>query len=353
MNSIQKAQPAFLKMGVPAISFSNVTKTYLAKKGDSFTALKNFSLDIAEGDFFGLLGHNGAGKTTAINLLCGVNRKTSGSVKIFGQEFSENEKECKRMIGVVPQEIVADSFFKLPLMLKIQSKLSGVHPDSEWIDYLLERLVLKDHVKKTTRELSGGMKRRMMIARALVHKPRIVVLDEPTAGVDVDLRHSMWNFVQELHASGVTILLTTHYLEEAEKFCKNLAIVRKGELVTLKTNAELLNLGSRPKIVAKVLRPEAFTHEFMQTEIKSVSSEMLVKDQVFKETDLSSTKDSESESSFSVAYDERSLESFQLASTHLLEVCRKLQVAAGAEFKVQQISTMRADLEEVFLKLAY
>lgn len=232
-----------------AVEFKDVNKIYELPKGGKTEALKSFQLSIPKGEFFGLLGHNGAGKTTAINILAGVNKPTKGNIFVHGESVVSNPEFTKRILGVVQQELLVDSFFNLPTMLNIQSKLYGVAPDKDWIDFLLEKLMLQEHRKKTTRELSGGMKRRMMIARALVHKPSVLVLDEPTAGVDVQLRLSMWEFITELHKSGMTIILTTHYLEEAENFCSRIGIMKNGELVTLKKNKDLLSLGGNPKFI--------------------------------------------------------------------------------------------------------
>ena len=230
-----------------AIEFQNVSKSYELPHGGRTEALKKFNLSIPQGEFFGLLGHNGAGKTTAINILAGVNKATLGDVFVEGKSVTNEPEITKRIVGVVQQELLVDSFFPLPVMLNIQSKLYGVAPDKDWINLLMEKLMLHEHRKKTTRELSGGMKRRMMIARALVHKPKVLVLDEPTAGVDVQLRHDMWEFITELHNTGMTIILTTHYLEEAENFCSRIGIMKNGELVTLKKNKDLLSLGGKPK----------------------------------------------------------------------------------------------------------
>jgi ABC-2 type transport system ATP-binding protein len=234
-----------------AVEFTNARKVYFPNSPKQSVALEGLSLQVNEGEFFGLLGHNGAGKSTAINIMSGAAKISSGDVKILGKSIVNEPLLAKKFLGVVCQELIADSFFDLRTMLNIQCKLSGVVPDKSWIDLLLEKLALKDHTKKTTRELSGGMKRRMMIARALVHKPKVVVLDEPTAGVDVELRRSMWEFIKELHLAGTTIILTTHYLEEAEQFCERLAILKAGKLVTLKTQKELMSLGGTPKVVAK------------------------------------------------------------------------------------------------------
>ena len=231
------------------IEYKNVQKVYDLSNNSKMYAIKNLNLKINEGESFALLGPNGAGKTTTINLLAGVVPLSSGDITVCGKSVKTDTTETKKFLGIVQQELLVDSFFPLPVILGIQSKLAGVMPDKEWIHFLLDKLQLSAHTKKTTRELSGGMKRRMMIARALVHKPKILVLDEPTAGVDIFLRHSMWEFVQELHKFGITIILTTHYLEEAEKFCHRIAIMNHGELITLKTNQELLQVGNHPKFV--------------------------------------------------------------------------------------------------------
>ncbi len=230
---------------VPAIRFLDAAKSYGTKP-----ALASLNMSIGQGEFFGLLGHNGAGKTTAIGLLCGLIRPTSGDVEVLGRSAVKDPSTVKRLIGVVPQELVADSFFSLSRMLLIQSKLSGVQPDPQWCSFLLERLGLAAHASKTSRQLSGGMKRRMMIARALVHKPKILLLDEPTAGVDVELRHRMWEFIAELHGLGVTVVLTTHYLEEAEQFCERICVLKAGKVVALEARETLLAKGGSPLLVA-------------------------------------------------------------------------------------------------------
>lgn len=334
---------------VPAVQYINVSKTYQSKKAPDFTALKNFDLTINQGDFFGLLGPNGAGKSTAINLLCTVARISSGQIKVMGNDIQTHETECKRLLGIVSQEIMADSFFALPLMLKLQSKLSGVRPDLEWIDYLLRKLALIDHVKKTTRELSGGMKRRMMIARALVHKPKIIVLDEPTAGVDVELRHSMWQFISELHGMGLTVILTTHYLEEAEQFCNRLAILKKGELVTLKSNKELMELGSQPRIIY-LFEPTDVGPKNMQwfeSTTAGWASALLEKGIEFKMQEDIQTVGDAAGYSLSCNFDEKKPETFQDATQKLSIFC------ASKNLVPTLVTTAKPSLEEVFLKLAF
>lgn len=324
----------------PAVEFLNAHKIYHPNTAKQFEALKPLNLSILKGEFFGLLGANGAGKTTAINLMSHVINISGGHVKILGIDVNANPKLAKRHLGVVPQELLADTFFRLDVMLKIQSKISGVMPDKAWIDYLLERLRLADHRNKTTRELSGGMKRRMMIARALVHKPEILVLDEPTAGVDVELRHSMWEFIRELHKLGLTIILTTHYLEEAEQFCERLAILKKGELVTLKTNSELMQLGGQPRVVFEVtgvndVQPEQhYQSLFSHAAESGIELSMVGGDLLSRRLRLE------------CKYTAEDLQSFDAAS-------KKLQNFAGSnQLKVGAVSTVSPSLEEVFLKLA-
>lgn len=317
-----------------AIEFVKARKVY-DTQGRPFEALKPLSLRIEQGEFFGLLGHNGAGKTTAINMLCGVVRPTEGSASVIGIDVQKDSKKAKRYLGVVPQEIYADSFFPLTTMLNIQSKLSGVKPDQEWIHFLLTKLALTEHTKKTTRELSGGMKRRMMIARALVHKPQIIVLDEPTAGVDVELRHSMWEFIGELHRMGLTIVLTTHYLEEAEQFCSRLAILKQGEMITVKTNRELLDLGGKPRLV---IEAEGFSEQVANLLRSEHATEM-------KELGIRLGSNSQGRWELSGDFDNRSTESFAKASTTLCSFANKHGI------KVTRLETQEASLEEVFLKL--
>lgn len=323
-----------------AVEFLNAHKIYNAGSPKQFEALKPLNLSIRKGEFFGLLGANGAGKTTAINLMAGVVNISHGQVRILGLDVATQPKLAKRHLGVVPQELLADTFFKLDVMLNIQSKISGVVPDQNWIDYLLERLRLADHRNKTSRELSGGMKRRMMIARALVHKPEILVLDEPTAGVDVELRHSMWEFIRELHKLGLTIILTTHYLEEAEQFCERLAILKKGELVTLKTNTELMQLGGEPRVVFEITGLNE-THPEEQFKVLSSRAKTLGIEVSMVGGNLSSRR-----LRLEHKYLAENLESFGEAS-------KKLQQFSGDnQLKVATVSTVSPSLEEVFLKLA-
>lgn len=204
---------------MPAISFQSVSRHYpLARgpKGATFAALDDVSLDIEEGEFFGLLGPNGAGKTTLISILAGLVRASSGRVSVLGHDVQTDYAQARRQLGVVPQELVFDPFFNVRETLRIQSGYFGVKNNEAWIDELLDSLGLADKAHANMRQLSGGMKRRVLVAQALVHKPPVIVLDEPTAGVDVELRQTLWAFVSKLNKQGHTVLLTTHYLEEAE-----------------------------------------------------------------------------------------------------------------------------------------
>jgi len=215
---------------MPAISFQSVSKTYPAKNTGSqpFTALNQVSFDIAEGEFFGLLGPNGAGKTTLISILAGLNKATEGRVMVHGKDVHLDYAQTRRMLGVVPQELVFDPFFTVREALRFQSGYFGVTKNDAWIDELLDNLGLLDKANSNMRQLSGGMKRRVLVAQALVHKPRVIVLDEPTAGVDVELRQTLWQFIAKLNREGRTVLLTTHYLEEAEALCGRLAMLKQG-----------------------------------------------------------------------------------------------------------------------------
>lgn len=203
-------------------------------------ALKGVTLDVKHGEFFALLGPNGSGKTTLINIMAGSTKKSSGTVKINGLSIDSHRQETKFLLGVVPQEISFDSFFNVNEVLTLQSGYYGIRNNQKYIDEILEKLSLDDKKYTNTRALSGGMKRRLLVAKALVHKPKVLVLDEPTAGVDVELRHGLWKYMQQLNQEGLTILLTTHYLEEAENLCKRIAIIHKGKLVALDETKKII-----------------------------------------------------------------------------------------------------------------
>ncbi|MFN3810979.1 MAG: ABC transporter ATP-binding protein [Roseateles asaccharophilus] len=223
---------------MPAISFQNVSKTY---RGGSVRALDGVSFDIQPGEFFGLLGPNGAGKTSLISILAGLSQASGGSVKVMGHDVVADYAAARRALGIVPQELVFDPFFSVREALEIQSGYFGVKGNGAWIDELLENLGLADKAKANMRQLSGGMKRRVLVAQALVHRPPVIVLDEPTAGVDVELRQTLWAFIARLNREGHTVLLTTHYLEEAEALCHRIAMLKLGRVVALDRTSDLLS----------------------------------------------------------------------------------------------------------------
>ena len=228
---------------MPAISFQSVSKTFQTARGP-FQALDGVRFDIEQGEFFGLLGPNGAGKTTLISILAGLAKATSGSVSVMGVNVNTQAAEARKKLGVVPQELVFDPFFNVREALRFQSGYFGVKNNDAWIDELLDSLGLSDKANHNMRQLSGGMKRRMLVAQALVHKPPVIVLDEPTAGVDVELRQTLWQFIAKLNKLGHTVLLTTHYLEEAEALCQRIAMLKNGKVVALNRTDELLKAAS-------------------------------------------------------------------------------------------------------------
>jgi ABC-2 type transport system ATP-binding protein len=238
-------------MSAAAIEFEHVSKTYAPptrpwykrfSQGSQpgFTALSDISLRIEDGEFFGLLGPNGAGKTTLISILAGLSIATEGRAMVCGHDVVTSFRAARRSLGVVPQELVYDPFFTVRETLRIQSGYFGIAKNDDWIDEVLHHLGLTDKANANMRALSGGMKRRVLVAQALVHRPPVIVLDEPTAGVDVDLRRSLWEFISRLNKAGHTILLTTHYLEEAEALCGRIAMLKRGRIVALDTTEALL-----------------------------------------------------------------------------------------------------------------
>src|SRR5512145_213489 len=232
-------------MTAPALAIRALTKHY-----DGQPAVKGISFTIAPGEIFGLLGPNGAGKSTTINMIAGVTRIGGGRIEVFGYDNRRDYRVARRLLGVMHQEIVIDSFFTIDQTLKFHAGYYGVRDDPAWRQRLIDQLGLGPHLHKVMVKLSGGLKRRFMIAKALLHKPRLLILDEPTAGVDVELRHTLWAFVREINRAGTTILLTTHYLEEAEQMCNRLAIMHHGELIALEATGALVErLGTRGVIV--------------------------------------------------------------------------------------------------------
>ena len=296
---------------MPAVSFQNVSKTYNTPRGE-FQALKSVSFDIEQGEFFGLLGPNGAGKTTLISVLAGLATATSGRVSVHGHDVQTDYQAARRSLGVVPQELVFDPFFNVREALRFQSGYFGIQKNDRWIDELLHSLGLADKATSNMRQLSGGMKRRVLVALALVHKPQVIVLDEPTAGVDVELRQTLWKFVAQLNKQGSTVLLTTHYLEEAEALCGRLALLNRGEVVALDRTSSLLN-----RAASNILRFK--TDDALPAEL---AAQARVTGRVV-----------------------------QLPANDALAVERILAQVREAGASVDDIEIRKADLEDVFLEL--
>ena len=236
----------------PAIRIESVTKRYGA-----FEALAGVSLEVEQGEFFGLLGPNGAGKTTLISALAGLTRATSGRLEVMGHDVVTDYRRARMKFGVVPQELVFDPFFSVRELLRIQSGYFGIARNDDWIDEVLDSLDLLPKANANMRTLSGGMKRRVLVAQALVHRPPVIVLDEPTAGVDVELRQGLWQFIRKLNRDGHTIVLTTHYLEEAETLCGRIAMLKAGRVVALDSTRALLQQFASHSLRVRVARREA------------------------------------------------------------------------------------------------
>ena len=294
---------------VPAIQVERLIKRYGALQ-----ALAGVSLEIAQGEFFGLLGPNGAGKTTLISILAGLGIATSGVARVMGYDVVSQYREARRVLGVVPQELVFDPFFSVRETLTIQSGYFGLRDNRAWIDEVLHNLDLTEKADTNMRQLSGGMKRRVLIAQALVHKPTVIVLDEPTAGVDVELRQTLWQFIRRLNQDGHTIVLTTHYLEEAEALCGRIAMLKQGQIVANDTTQNLLKRFSGFYVKLK-LAPHA---------LPAALKPLL-------------TNESETE--------------FQLALSDYVEVEQVMAALRAAGTKVMEMEVLQPDLEEVFVKI--
>ena len=298
---------------MPAISFQSISKAYASPKGppgSNFQAVDQVSLDIEQGEFFGLLGPNGAGKTTMISMLAGLTRPSAGSVSVLGSDVQRDYAQARRKLGVVPQELVFDPFFNIREALRIQSGYFGVRNNEAWIDELLESLGLADKAQANMRQLSGGMKRRFLVAQALVHKPPVIVLDEPTAGVDVELRQTLWQFIAKLNQQGHTVLLTTHYLEEAEALCGRIAMLKSGRIVALDHTSELLKAASSNVLRFKV---EGTLPEALRTQAR-VTGRIV-----------------------------------QFPAHDALEIERYLAAVREAGLHAEDVEIRKADLEDVFL----
>jgi ABC-2 type transport system ATP-binding protein len=262
-----------------AIVYKNVLKSF-----GSLKAVNNISLNIAEGEFFGLLGPNGAGKSTMINMLAGLAKPTQGTISVMGFDVQSQYQAARHSVGIVPQELVFDPFFNVREMLRFQAGYFGKGKENDrWVDEIIERLDLSDKASTNMRKLSGGMKRRALIAQALVHRPPVIVLDEPTAGVDVELRQRLWAFIKDLNRQGHTIVLTTHYLEEAETLCNSVAMLRAGKIVASDTTKNLLkkfstknlklrlNLNNKklPSLIEKI--PHDVADDFYTFQLKKIT----------------------------------------------------------------------------------
>lgn len=292
-----------------AVAFRGVEKRF-----PRVHALRGVDLSIAEGEFFALLGPNGAGKTTLISILAGLTRASAGTVTVMGHDVVHDYRHARRAIGVVPQELVYDPFFTVRETLRFQSGYFGLKRNDAWIDELLTNLGLADKANAYTRQLSGGMKRRVLVAQALVHKPPVIVLDEPTAGVDVELRQSLWAFIRRLNGEGHTVLLTTHYLEEAETLCQRVAMLKEGRIVALDRTENLLRGGAQRRLLL-----ELDTDELPQTLHPRLLSWQGMR--------------------------------FTLDLPDLAEIEGILATLRAAGITVRDMSLGEADLEEVFLKI--
>ncbi|GAD58853.1 ABC transporter ATP-binding protein [Brevundimonas sp. BAL450] len=303
-----------------AIEVRGLEKTYAGnRKSPPKTALHGVDLVVPRGAMFGLLGPNGAGKSTLINILAGVVKKSGGTVAIWGRDIDERPRDARAALGVVPQEIVADVFFTPREALEVQAGFYGVPANERRSDELLAALGLSDKANAYVRALSGGMKRRLMVAKALVHNPPILILDEPTAGVDVELRRQLWEYVRRINAEGVTILLTTHYLEEAQELCDTIAIVNRGRVVACEPTAQLLTRLDTRNVVVTPVDPSATAPTLKGFEVKGRPN-----------------------GAFAVTY--RTGES---SVEQVLAAVRKAGVA------IRDIATEDPDLEDVFLSLTY
>ena len=302
-----------------ALTVENLTKVYLdSKTKKENKALSNLNFNVKQGEVFGLLGPNGAGKTTFLSILGGTVTKTSGSVNVWGFNLDQNPRQVKASIGIVPQEVNLDAFFSPHKLLELQAGLYGIKKKDRITDLILKMVALEDKANAYSRSLSGGMKRRLLIAKAMVHQPPILILDEPTAGVDVELRNILWKNVKELNKEGVTIILTTHYLLEAQEMCDRIAIIDKGYLVALDTTQKLLERIQTKKI------------NFTVKDV-DINKSLLIKGIKLKII---------SKNLISATYEKGSLD-FREIINYLNQ----------NEIKIEDISTEQGDLEDVFLQL--
>lgn len=237
----------------------------LIKRYGAFEAVKKVSFEVKAGEIFGLLGPNGAGKTSIISIITTLEKPTEGQALVFGEDVTKNPMFTKRKIGIVHQEVIHSGFFDVEEILEFQSGYYGIKNNKERIHYLLNKLSLYEHRRKKVKQLSGGMKRRLMIAKALVHNPQLLLLDEPTAGVDVGLRETLWNFVLELQKEGLSILLTTHYLEEAERLCQRVGIINLGKLEWVEPTQNIIHKFTQKKIILQLRNPRELRSQYLQS----------------------------------------------------------------------------------------
>ena len=303
----------------PAIEISNLRKTYIdGKKGQHKEALKGISLTIPRGSFFALLGPNGAGKSTMINIMAGLVLKTSGDVKICGHDIVSDMRAARRALGVVPQELVLDTFFTVREALEIHAGYYGVPKAKRRTQEIIDALGLSDKADVNSRRLSGGMRRRLLVAKALVHTPQVLILDEPTAGVDVELRTQLWDYVKKLNANGTTVLLTTHYLEEAEALCDEIAVINHGEVVACDKKEKMLKSFDRKELVITSDKP------------------------------LSEVPASLSEFACTIEKNGALVVTYKPSQTPLQDI---LDLVGKAGVSVRDLTTREASLEDIFLEL--
>ena len=296
----------------------NLNKTYSKNSSKSINALKDLNLEVNEGEIFGLLGPNGAGKSTFINILAGTTIKSSGEVNVWGFNLDKNPRQVRASIGIVPQEVNVDPFFSPRKLLELQAGMYGIKKKDRITDTILKLVSLENQSESYTRSLSGGMKRRLLVAKALVHQPPIIILDEPTAGVDVELRGQLWDNVKLLNKQGVTIILTTHYLAEAEEMCGRIGILNKGKLVALDSTKNLLKRIQTKKVTFAVNKEVNINNNSLNSlKILSNSSDQLI-----------------------ISY-----EKSELAINEIITFINKQHIV------ISDISTDDGDLEDVFLRL--
>lgn len=300
-----------------AIEINGLKKIYNFKKANAFEALKGINLNIPKQSIFGLLGANGAGKSTLINIIAGLVKKTGGKVSVWGNDIDNNERNAKLSIGVVPQELILDPFFTPRETLEYQSGYYGVPKKENCVEEILESVGLLDKADAYARSLSGGMRRRLMIGKAMVHRPPILILDEPTAGVDVALRQSLWKEIKKLNKAGVTIILTTHYLEEAEAMCDSLAIVNKGKIVAEGQTNEMLNKLDKKELIILLEEEDANNIKLEDVDLEVLNNSLI-----------------------KIA--------FKPSSINEGEIIEKIYKSGS---KIKSINSKEPDLEELFLEL--